>query len=71
VVAPGPPSYIWRNDDPNLQERQMFAMTQKIGPLAETLRMIRATIRRLTLVTTSEPAPYWADYLRETRQRGR
>ena len=47
----------------------MFAMTQKTGPLAETLRMIRATIRRLTLVPTTEPAPYWADYLRETPAR--
>ena len=48
----------------------MVAMTHKIGPVAETLRMIRATIRRLTL-TTNEPAPYWTDYLRETRQRNR
>ena len=49
----------------------MFAMTQKTGPVAETLRMIHDTIRRLTLAATAEPAPHWADYLRETRARGR
>ncbi len=49
----------------------MFATTHKSGPLTETLRMIRATIHRLTLVTMAEPAPYWADYLRETRERAR
>jgi hypothetical protein len=47
----------------------MFAMTESAGSLAETLRMIRATIRRLTAVTTAEPAPYWTDYLRDTRGR--
>lgn len=48
----------------------MLAMTQISGPVAETLRMIRMTIRRLTMVTAQEPAPYWTDYLRETRERG-
>ncbi|MGB3315713.1 MAG: hypothetical protein WBB85_14995 [Albidovulum sp.] len=47
----------------------MLAATQKSGPVAEALRMIHLTIRRLTLVASNEPAPYWADFLRETRER--
>ena len=34
------------------------------------LRMIRATIRHLVfIISTAEPAPYWTDYLRETRRK--
>jgi hypothetical protein len=46
----------------------MVAATQIAKPFAETLRMICATIRHLTFAATrGEPAPYWTDYLRNTR----
>lgn len=48
----------------------MVAMTQTARPLREALRMIRETIRHLTSVaSTAEPAPYWTDYLRDSRDR--
>lgn len=47
----------------------MVALTQTTGLIADTLRLVRATILRLTSVATADPAPYWADYLRETRDR--
>ncbi|WP_263739227.1 hypothetical protein [Defluviimonas sp. WL0050] len=47
----------------------MVAVTHTAKPLAETLRIIRSTIRHLTTVATrGEPAPYWTDYLRDTRK---
>lgn len=45
----------------------MIATMKTTGPVSEVLRMIRATIRSLTSVATAEPVPYWADYLRQTR----
>ena len=47
----------------------MFATTWKIGLVGEALRLVRATLGRLTLVPTADPAPYWTDYLYETRNR--
>ncbi|SPH16515.1 hypothetical protein DEA8626_00024 [Defluviimonas aquaemixtae] len=47
----------------------MLEITRNAGLIGETIRVLRAFVTRLTSVGSADPAPYWTDYLRDTRER--
>ena len=47
----------------------MYATERSAGVLNEFARAVYSLGRAFRSVIPSEPAPYWTDYLRETRDR--
>lgn len=46
----------------------MLEMTRNAGLIGDTIRVLRAFVTRLSSAGIAEPAPYWTDYLRDTRE---